>query len=403
MTANIKTLKVNMFNKFKISDGNVTLTYEDIRSDKVIKLLVYLIMHRNYTIPSQEITDVLWQNEEIDNPVGALKNLVYRLRTLIKKTFDIENCIITGRRAYSWNPEILVETDVERFDELVEKIKQDNDVGNKLKYYYEAVSLYTGPFIPKLSNEHWLLSTVSYYHSAYLSLVKAYCNLLDEQKFYSEMEDASKKAIEIDALDEELHFLFIKALIGQGKQKIAIDHYKATTKMLYESLGTRPSEDMQELYNTLQKIQHDQEMDLNIIQKDLEEEVTCGAYICEYGTFKDIYRLQARMAGRLGISVYISLITLIPQQQASKEQYLKMVSKSMKNMEDILRQSLRVGDIVARYSNNQYVVLLPTCTFEDATHVMQRLLNKFYIGTKNRKIDVHYNLQELILTDSRYK
>ena len=405
MTSNNNTMQVTLFGKFKLQYNDSTLTQESIRSDKVIKLFVYIISHRNHPISTQELSDILWQNEDIDNPIGALKNLVYRLRTIIKKTFGIDQCILTGRGTYAWNNAISLSVDVERFDELSKALKeQEMEDEVLLEHYRELVELYQGTYMSKHSSEHWILPISTYYHSTFLSLIKEYLKLLDEKQKYEEMEEVAKKAIDLDALEEFIHYSLIKALIGQGKQQIAIDHYKATTHMLYETLGTRPSQELQNLYNDLQKIRNNQELDLIAIQKDLDEQKAKGAFFCEYGTFKEIYRLQARMAGRLGVSMYLSLITILPNQEnMDNEAYLKIVTRSMKNMKEILESSLRVGDIIARYSSSQYIVLLPTCTFENATKVMQRLLNKYYVGIKNNRTKVQYNLQELIITDEKYR
>lgn len=315
--------------------------------------------------------------------------------------------IITGRGSYAWNSRIEVETDVDRFDQIIKELKRSNiNENRKITLCQEVVELYEGAFMANVGTDHWIIPMSTFYHSSYLSIVKEYCKVLDGLGSYEEMEIVSQKAIKNDSLDEDIHVAFIKGLIGQGKQKLAIEHYKSTVKMLYETLGTRPGEELQKVYQDLQKIMNHQELDLQSIQKDLEEASSAvGAYFCEYGTFKDIYRLQARIAGRLGISVHVSLITIMPSQNLDEKSvaYLKLINKVMENMEEILMQSLRVGDIVARYSSNQYVVLLPTCTFEDATNVMQRLLNKFYVGSKNSRTKVQYNLQELILTDSRYR
>lgn len=404
MVSNNDTLQVTLFGKFKLQYNDLTLTQEAIRSDKVIKLFVYIISHRNHPISTQELSDILWQNEDIDNPIGALKNLIYRLRTIIKKTFNIDQCILTGRGTYAWNNAVLVNVDVECFDELARKIKEEqNDEETLLIYYRELVELYQGTYMAKHSSEHWILPISTYYHSTFLSLIREYLKLLDDKQMYEEMEVVAKKAIDLDALEEFIHYSLIKALIGQGKQQIAIDHYKATTHMLYETLGTRPSQELQDLYKELQKIRNNQELDLIAIQKDLDEQQAKGSFFCEYGTFKEIYRLQARMAGRLGVSMYLSLITILPNQvDMDSESYLKIVTKSMKNMKEILESSLRVGDIIAHYSSSQYIVLLPTCTFEDATKVMQRLLNKYYVGIKNNRTKVQYNLQELVISDEKY-
>ena len=71
-------------------------------------------------------------------------------------------------------------------------------------------------------------------------------------------------------------------------------------------------------------------------------------------------------------SVYIGLITLlnaagddIPNQ--------KTMNRVMDALYDTLHRTLRKGDIFTRYSLNQYLIMLPTTTFETSTMVMERL------------------------------
>lgn len=388
-------LQIKLFGGFEIKYQSKTLTYENIRSDKIVKLFVYLILHHQQIISVQELTDILWQNGDIDNPIGALKTLVYRLRILLKQNLNISNCIITGRGSYAWNQDIKFISDISRLDEIVNKIKTMDSNNDKKNLYLEAITIYRGQLLPNLVQEHWLITISTFYHSLFLSLVKEYCLILEEFGEFKAMEDVCNNAIDIDSLDETLHYFLIRALTYQGKQKLAMEHYKATVKMLYDSLGTKPSKELEDFYHELQHIVNDQEKDLFTIQQELQTPIE-GALICEYGTFKDIYQLQARLARRLGVSIFMALITIIPVSNFNGKES-QMITKSMNTMLHILKTSLRKGDTIARYSNSQYVILLPTCTYENATKVMQRTLNKFYVGVKNRGIDVQYNLQELIL------
>ena len=62
------------------------------------------------------------------------------------------------------------------------------------------------------------------------------------------MEAACKRAISLDSLDEELHYLMIQSLEAQGKNKLALEHYSKAVDILYENLGVRPSRKLQEAY-----------------------------------------------------------------------------------------------------------------------------------------------------------
>ena len=64
----------------------------------------------------------------------------------------------------------------------------------------------------------------------------------------------------------------------------------------------------------------------------------------------------------------------------------------------VLNQSLRSGDVVAKYSSGQYVVLLPAANFEDSTMVMERVVNAFYRQHRRHFLRITYKIRELELT-----
>ena len=74
----VNGLKITMFGKLSISYNNITLTDESGRIKKVWPLIEYLLANRGRTLSPDKLFEVLWHDEECDNPTGALKNLVYR-------------------------------------------------------------------------------------------------------------------------------------------------------------------------------------------------------------------------------------------------------------------------------------------------------------------------------------
>lgn len=78
-------LKVTFLDDFKITYKDKELSQKSINSDKVTRLLAYLICHKENVVSVGELSDVLWTEGECDDPVNALKNLVYRARSVLKK------------------------------------------------------------------------------------------------------------------------------------------------------------------------------------------------------------------------------------------------------------------------------------------------------------------------------
>lgn len=391
-------LNVRLFGKFQMSNTEGSLTLETMRSEILTRLLTYMLSHRDKSLTAQELIEVLWPEDESDNPAGSLKNCVYRLRKLLKQTWgSATEYIITGHGAYQWNPEINLHVDAEKFEECCREVFNSEDKDIRREKGKEAVELYHGLFLSELSSEYWAISMSAYYHSIYLTLVKKLAELMEEERNYSEVEDICRKALQIEPLDEEIHCFLLRALIADNKQKMAADHYKETVRQIYDSLGVRPSRKMEEIYEELQKIQHDYECNIDIIQEDLREKTTSGAFMCEYGVFRKIYALESRSSSRLGISVHLTLMSLYLDFQVSKEEklYKKLINEGMACLEEALMKGLRSSDIVCRYSVNQFLVMLPACQYEDAKMVANRLKDMFYRSEKTNKLLLQYSIDEV--------
>ncbi len=386
---------INMFGHFQMSGMKGSMGEEGIRSDMLTKLLAYITYHHKKEITIQELVDILWQDEESDNPAGALKNLVYRLRTVLKKTWDGKEFILTGRSSYKWNPDIRIETDADRFDCFCEKAARESEAESKIQNYKEAIALYKGMFLPKLSGEYWVASLATYYHSMYISTVKSVVALLETQQRYEEMEQICRNALQMDNLDESLHCNFIRALLCQKKIKLAAEHYKKAADILYENLGVTPSKDLQEVYQQILKQINVEAESVFVVQEDLNDDEDPGAFLCEYGVFKKTYQLEKRRAHRLGISVHLLLITVTPTIALKEDSkaHMNIINSGMKRLETVLLKNLRSGDVISKFSPAQYIVLLPTCQYESAKIVVNRIENAYQsYPDKRLKVKLEYSL-----------
>ena len=221
----------------------------------------------------------------------------------------------------------------------------------------------------------------------YFSCVYAVLEILAEQEQYAEMEKICQKAVGIDQFEEAAHRYLILALMRQGKQAQAMAHYSAVTDLFFRELGVSPSSSMRALYREIVKTTHDVEIDLSIVKEDLEEsERSQGAFYCEYEVFKNLYRLEARTAARTASrSISPWLRWRIPPARLE----VKLQNKVMDNLYDIIQTSLRLGDVFARFSASQYVLMLPAFTFENCDMVMDRITKRFRQTHRNKNVSIY--------------
>lgn len=391
-------LNVRMFGNFQMMNEDGVLTAENIHSEMLTKLLTYMICHRDKSQTVQELIDMLWPENESDNPMGKLKNLMYRLRNLLKKTWGDYDFIITGRGIYQWNPQIRMKVDIEEFEACYSSLAGENSVEEHREKGEKAVELYSGEFLPELSAEYWVISMSTYYSTLYLATVKKLAALMEQEQRYADLEHLCRKELRVEPLDEDVHCYLLRALIAENKHQAAAEHYEKTVKYFYDMLGVRPSGEMQAIYEEMQKRQHEHESNIEIIHEELKEkEHPTGAFLCEYGVFRKIYALESRSSNRMGISIHLALMSMYLDLKyfRNKDDYQRQLSKGMGILEKTLLGGLRNSDVICRYSANQFLLMLPACQYEDAKMVVNRLKDRFYQSGKTKRVVLQYSIDEI--------
>lgn len=394
----VKTVSVSLLGGFALEVDGASLTDDINRSLKLWSVLAYLTLHRERAVPQSEFIELFWPDDHSSNPVNALKTLLYRIRAMLEPLFGQEiQPILSQRGAYIWNPAVGCTLDIDRFEELC-RLGGDTQrtAEERMTSYREAVELYKGDLLPKLSHQMWLVPMAVRYHTAYIAAVKDFAVLLDEAALYEEMHEVCARASDLDNLDEGLHTLIVRALLRQGKDAAALEHYEKATDLLYRNLGVRPSEELRSLYKEIMATEKTLETDLGVIMTDLREAAARpGAFVCEYGFFKEAYRLEVRRAIRSGTCVHLCLITVSLPDGGMPQ--LKVLSNTMDQLLDVLVNNLRRGDVVSKFSGAQYVIMLPAANYEDSNMVMDRVVRAFYQQHRRSFLKLTVRVRELEL------
>lgn len=383
---------IKMFGEFSIEYKDNIVTDDIGRVKKVWMLVEYLIANREKSVSQEKLIEVLWSEEECENPTGALKNLVYRARNVLKKLDEKlgPESILYVRNTYAWNNQIPCHIDIEEFEEMCKKASvRDADIDERIRCYLRAVELYTGEFLPKSSYADWVVAKNAHYTTAYNDCVLQAAALLKEEERYEDIINLCETAVTFNPYEERIHRYLLEAYAKIGQYNKAVAHYEHVAKLFYKEFGVNLSEETRRLYKTIAKDMHNLEMDLKVIRDDLKEasQSNKGAYFCtDYDVFKSIYQVQARMIMRTGFSIHIGLITMTDRQGNVPPS--NVIQPMMETLRESVTGSLRKGDVVWRYNSAQLVVMLPMTTYESAEMVMNRLLANFRKVNKRNDIEL---------------
>ena len=386
-------------------DSGVCLDDDGLRSDMLKKLITYLVIHREHPVTVQELFGALWQDDETENPAGALKNLMYRLRAVMKKNFGDTAFVVTGSGTYSWNPQVETVLDIEEFEKSVKKSKASKDADEATHGFEEALEMYRGEFLENCADKHWMVTSATYYHSMYLTAVKRLAALYLKAERFADVENICTRALRFDDVDEQIYCDLIRSLIGQQKNELALKNFENAKKVLQDALGVRGTKKLAEVEKELLKMNKGAVVENieNIYDDMAEEEDVEGVYLCGYPVFREIYRVEARKMTRVAEAEHVLLLTaeLGEEVDNSNEHMTRfLIKQAMGQLEKALKRTLRVGDIAARYSDTQFIVLLPSCTYEATKAVAKRVINDFKSLQRSKKVIVKPQMEQVESTPS---
>lgn len=389
-------IQINMLGEFTLTYRDKVVSDKDNRSKKVWTLLEYLIAFHSESITHDALIELLWHGT--DNNVdseNALKTILHRTRsTLDILGYTDHKLILHRRETYSWNNAAAFEVDIDHFKEACTQAANPNlSVRERLTHYYTAFDLYKGKFLPKNGEDDWIIPISDYYHSLYINAVHNMIELLLAEEQYSEIIRICAKASSIDPYDEPIHYHFIRCLYMTGKQKEAVEKYQYVMKLFYDKFGINPSEEITNLYQEIIQEEQSPVTDLNIIKEKLrEQDAQKRAYLCDFSVFQNLYRIEARSAARNGLSVFLCLITIGVNRNTGDN---ALMAAAMERMADTIGQSLRAGDVYARYSVNQYIIMLSAASYENCTMIGNRIMKSFDNSKPKLNVTASFMLNEL--------
>lgn len=391
-------LTVRMLGGFSIHYGSKSVDDSSNRMKKVWLLLAYLIFSRNASITQENYLSLLQSTESEDsaNPGGRLKAIFYRVRTMLNQLDESagHDWIIRKNGTYAWNTEIAVELDTEMFEALCKQAAAAQDEASRLDLLMQALSVYKGDFLPKLSTESWVMPIHTYYHQMYLNTVEQALSLLEAENRWAEISDLCQNALKMEPYSEELYQHYIRACIELKNRDAARQAYEDMSELLFSTFGVMPSDASRALYREASREEGATSVPVGEVREQLQEPPgSRGALYCEYDFFKLLYQVQARAILRSGDVIHIALFSLHGQRR--KDLSRRSLDLAMDNLQELLGKNLRAGDVITRCSVSQLIVMLPQANYENSCAVCQRLIKAFYRQYPHSPVDIHYSVQPL--------
>ena len=391
------TLQVQMLGQFTLRYGDRTISDSDDRSRRVWSLLAYMLYNHGRSFAQEELIHLYWSNNEKSaDPGNALKSIFHRIRTALDKLQPGLGRLLIRRKAgrYFWNNAMPLSLDIEDFEAHFHAAEAAGDDDVRLTEYQAALALYAGDPLPRMTDEIWTIPIVAYYHSLYTRAAAGAIELLEKQERTAEAVALCRRAIHIEPYQEDLYEHLMRGLLRTGDMKGAMSVYEEMSELLFAHFGVMPSETLRTLYRQATRTVNDRTLTMDEVCSQLAEPAPHGgAMVCEYDFFKILYRAEARSIARNGHSANICLLSVSGKDGEMLAR--RSLDPAMNNLQVLVQNNLRRGDVIARCSISQYIILLPQANYENSRMVADRLVSAFYRRYPHSPARLRYTVQPL--------
>ncbi|MBT9147360.1 MAG: Regulatory protein AfsR [Syntrophomonadaceae bacterium] len=375
-------LEVISLGNFLVKNGETHFSENASRSRKVWDIFKYFLAHHGQIILPEVVVEQLWPEQSYADAKSSVRTLVYRLRRLLG---DNAGLIIFNQGGYSLKQQENFWWDVPVFVSgcnNAQQVAEQGDESLAASLYRSVLSLYKGDFLPECAYSDWVIPFRNHYHRLYLQSVCHLLAILKKNKQYAEIIAEATKALFIDFFEEEIHLFYIEALLAEGKTSQARSHYQNATAVFYREMGIKPSPALKRLFRQLQSADdEDKVLEFSTFRETLQNrEEAHGAIWCEPDIFRFLCRLESKRQERTGQQAVLVLLSISTNKIGLPDDN-KNASRKPEMLQDLLQTALRKSDVLCRFNEHQFILLLPASSPEQTQKMLQRVEEGFRTAT----------------------
>ncbi|HPT77943.1 MAG TPA: BTAD domain-containing putative transcriptional regulator [Candidatus Atribacteria bacterium] len=387
----IRPVRIYTFGRFMICGSGGIYSEVQPRAQKLWDLFKYLLAHMNKSIPAESILENLYPDKSYEDPKGAVRNLIYRLRKLLTDAGLYTDDYIQIRFAdgcYKLEANS-TEIDTERFEQLIAlgNKARGTDALEAINCYAGALDIYRGSYLSELIYMDWVVLLRNYYRRMFLDCCNNLFSLLSKQRMHNETIRLAEKAMLAEPYEEDIHIWFLSALVEEGRIRQAQRHYEYITGVLYNQFGIKPSKELRSIYNRIMAAAAGRDEGVTAvagnegvaapggimgsggaIPEDGARQQKDGAYLCDMKTFRSIYDLCSRQRATSETKAFLLTLDIagIGSQLSGRHAGI---------LPSVLANKLRRGDVICQWSDSRYLILLSGINSTDVDKVIDRLRN----------------------------
>lgn len=352
-----KKLHIRMFGGFSANYGDEALTFGQRKAPKFGQLFQILMTRPGKGFNKDDIAKILYGYEQVEDMNASLNNTIFRLCTYLKESpLPAGEYLILRDGGLRFAGEVEVESDAWSFECAGREFEAELDGRKKAEISKKACELYRGEFLPQLSSEQWVIEKSKEYEKLYAQMLNYLLHYLSEEGDFAGIESLAARAAEIYPFEGWEHWQ-IESLIARGRHQEADRVYRAAVDRMQKAGDFLSKDRRTDLQKTAMKIRYPEGSEADIRKCLAEPEPAEGAYRCTIPGFLDCYRMLKRASARRETVCFSLFLCTVLGADGQPARDGKCCKKMEERLRETFRWCLRRGDVYAKYSENQYLLL----------------------------------------------
>ncbi len=371
-------IRVHTLGRFHVSVGNRQVLEVGGGMNKMWNVFKYLLINRHMSVPGEALCETFWPGVPWKKARHSLYNIIYRLRILLEDNQKESGILCIRDGLHSLRPNASLWLDADQFQEFCTEAHSMgvHDRAHAMKLLGKALSLYQGDYLAENFYDDWVKGAQERYRAMYRKAVTYYMDLLMEQREFLEACEIANQALALEPLDEDVQLRRISALSQMGNLQEARNAYQSFASLLHQQSGVSPRRDLRDVYREIEALSSDPPVtDLEGIKELLNEQKDNGPVLCDATQFGELYQLEQK---RLERSCHPSFMIKV---DLSKRDFSRPSGPELelaaKQLEKACSKALRKGDVICRWNDEQFLLLLPNVLDSNVKKVMQRVRREF--------------------------
>lgn len=224
---------IYLFDNLQIITTKGILTGNDLKSPKICKLIVYLLLHTRRPASPHEIVRDLWPEDDLSKASMNVKALIYRLQQMFNVISDYR-LVESTLSGYWINPDLNIITDLQLFEDYWAQAQITANPSDKAQLLKKAMDIYKCGPLEEYSGEHWFMPTVAHYSLRYTGIMNQLLSAMDTAKNYVCIHEYANNALGAIPGSPDPYYWLIYAMNHLGMGEIARSELKAAKQVLTE-------------------------------------------------------------------------------------------------------------------------------------------------------------------------